>query len=780
MKMKSIIRLSMTLALICLMTSCGSGGSNSTTVADYEVIPLPGEIIASEGAAFTLSSATKIIFPEGNEKMQRNAAFLSEYLGISTGIRPAITTATSEQNAIILSLGLDHENSEAYRIAVTGETIRIQGASEAALFYGIQTLRKSIPVGNYKSVSFTPATINDAPRFGHRGMMLDVARHFQSVTFVKKFIDLLALHNINRFHWHLTEDQGWRIEIDAYPKLTEVGSMRSETVIGKNTGEYDGTPHGGFYTKEELKEVVAYAAERYITIIPEVDLPGHMLAALTAYPELGCTGGPYEVAREWGVFEDVLCPGKDSTFIFLEAVLTEVIDIFPSEYIHIGGDESPKTRWEECPHCQARISELGLTDHDGHTAEHFLQSYVTARMEKFLNERGRRIIGWDEILEGELAPNATVMSWRGMEGGIQAAQMGHDVIMTPTTYCYFDYYQTQHTEDEPLGIGGFVPLELVYSFEPAPEILTEEQRAHILGAQANLWTEYIREEAHVEYMTLPRLAAMSEVQWVQPEKKDYDQFLTRLPQLLTIYDIMDYNYATHVFDVQALFTPNFDTNALDVELNTIDNAAVYYTLDGTEPTESSVRYEGKFTIRESSELKAAAIRRGVKSKLLSEKIAFSKSSYMPAELLTTPATNYGFNGADLLVDGLHGTSTNYRTGRWIGFQGEDLIVVIDLLQPTEITSAEIRNAVVTGDWIFDTSGITIESSMDNQSFTTVISETVIDEKSEHWSDISTHSLSFEPVTARYFKVTVRPSVMPAWHPGSGNRAFIFTDEIRLD
>jgi hexosaminidase len=762
------------------MTSCGSGGSNSTTVADYEVIPLPGEIIASEGAAFTLSSATKIIFPEGNEKMQRNAAFLSEYLEISTGIRPAITTATSEQNAIILSLGLDHENSEAYRIAVTGETIRIQGASEAALFYGIQTLRKSIPVGNYKSVSFTPATINDAPRFGHRGMMLDVARHFQSVTFVKKFIDLLALHNINRFHWHLTEDQGWRIEIDAYPKLTEVGSMRSETVIGKNTGEYDGTPHGGFYTKEELKEVVAYAAERYITIIPEVDLPGHMLAALTAYPELGCTGGPYEVAREWGVFEDVLCPGKDSTFIFLEAVLTEVIDIFPSEYIHIGGDESPKTRWEECPHCQARISELGLTDHDGHTAEHFLQSYVTARMEKFLNERGRRIIGWDEILEGELAPNATVMSWRGMEGGIQAAQMGHDVIMTPTTYCYFDYYQTQHTEDEPLGIGGFVPLELVYSFEPAPEILTEEQRAHILGAQANLWTEYIREEAHVEYMTLPRLAAMSEVQWVQPEKKDYDQFLTRLPQLLTIYDIMDYNYATHVFDVQALFTPNFDTNALDVELNTIDNAAVYYTLDGTEPTESSVRYEGKFTIRESSELKAAAIRRGVKSKLLSEKIAFSKSSYMPAELLTTPATNYGFNGADLLVDGLHGTSTNYRTGRWIGFQGEDLIVVIDLLQPTEITSAEIRNAVVTGDWIFDTSGITIESSMDNQSFTTVISETVIDEKSEHWSDISTHSLSFEPVTARYFKVTVRPSVMPAWHPGSGNRAFIFTDEIRLD
>jgi hexosaminidase len=778
--MKNFIKLSMMMALTGLIFSCGTGGSSTTTVADYEVVPLPGEIIASEGAAFTLSSATKIIFPEENEKMQRNAAFLSEYLEISTGIRPAITTATSEQSAIILSLGLDHENPEAYQIVVSEETIHVQGASEAAVFYGIQTLNKSVPVGDYKSVTFTPATISDAPRFAHRGMMLDVARHFQPVAFVKKYIDLLALHNLNRFHWHLTDDQGWRIEIDAYPKLTEIGSVRSETVIGKNTGEYDGTPHGGFYTKEELKEVVAYAAERYITIIPEVDLPGHMLAALAAYPELGCTGGPYDVAREWGVFEDVLCPGKDSTFIFLEAVLEEVIGIFPSEYIHIGGDESPKTRWEECSHCQARIRELGLTDHDGHTAEHYLQSYVTAHMEAFLNDHGRNIIGWDEILEGELAPNATVMSWRGMEGGIQAAQMGHDVIMTPTTYCYFDYYQSQNTDDEPFGIGGYVPLELVYSFEPAPEMLTEEQRAHILGAQANLWTEYIRDEEHVEYMTLPRLAAMSEVQWMQPEKKSYEQFLTRLPRLIALYEKMDYNYATHVFDVAAIFTPNFDTNALDVELNTIDNAPVYYTLDGSEPTESSTLYEGKFIIREHAELKAVAIRRGVMSKLLSEKIEFSKSSFMPAELRTTPAPNYGYSGAGMLVDGLNGTSSNYRSGRWIGFQGEDLIVVIDLLQPTEIASAEIRNAVVTGDWVFDASEIIIEASDDNSSFTPVSSIAIEDDKEEHWSDISVHTLSFEPVRARYFKVTVKPVVMPAWHPGSGNRAFIFVDEIRLD
>src|SRR5690554_983406 len=712
--------------------------------------------------------------------MKRNAEFLAEYISIATGIKTSLDTETQDENAIILSTGLESDNSEAYKIVVNSKAITVKGASEAGVFYGIQTLRKATPIDRVGSVLYSAATINDEPRFAYRGMSLDIARHFQPVEFIKKYIDMLALHNVNRFHWHLTDDQGWRIEIDSYPGLTEVGSLRSETVIGRNSGEYDGTPHGGYYTKEELKEVVEYARERYITVIPEVDLPGHMLAALTAYPELGCTGGPYKVVGEWGVFDDILCAGKEETFVFIEAVLTEVMEIFPYDYIHIGGDEAPKTRWEECPLCQARIKELGLTDRDGHTAEHYLQSYVTARVEKFVNDHGRRIIGWDEILEGELAPNATVMSWRGMEGGIQAAKMGHDVIMTPTTYSYFDYYQTENIEEEPFGIGGYVPLEQVYSFEPAPDRLTEIQKNHILGPQANLWTEYIKDPEHVEYMALPRMAAMSEVQWMQPEKKNYDHFLTRLPRLLTLYEKMDYNYATHVFDVDAAFTPNFDSNALDVELNTIDNAPVYYTLDGDEPTESSLKYEGKFTIRDNAELKAAAIRQGRKSKVLSETIAFSKSSYMPAELLSTPAPNYSYNGATMLVDGLHGTSTNYRTGRWIGFQGEDLIVVIDLLQPTEITSAEIRNAVVTGDWIFDASGITIESSSDNQSFTTVINDTIIDEKSEHWAEISTHSLSFEPVTARYFKVTVRPSVMPAWHPGNGNRAFIFVDEIRLN
>ena len=778
--MKKISKLMAVLLSAGILFSCTPQEGKSTQTANYEVIPLPSEITVSEGNPFVLSSSTKIIFPDGNEKMQRNAEFLAEFLQLSTGIKPAITSATSNKNAIVLALGLQSENAEAYELAVNENAITITGASEAAVFYGVQTLRKSVPA-DAKSVTFPAVSIKDEPRFSHRGMMLDVARHFQPADFVKKYIDILALHNINQFHWHLTEDQGWRIEIKAYPKLTQIGSQRKETVIGRNTGEYDGKPHGGFYTQEEIQDIVKYAQDRYITVIPEIDLPGHMLAALTAYPQLGCTGGPYEVATSWGVFDDVLCPGKEETFTFLEAVLTEVMELFPSKYIHIGGDECPKVRWEKCPDCQARIKELGLKNKDGHTAEHYLQSYVTARVEKFLNDKGRSIIGWDEILEGELAPNATVMSWRGMEGGIKAAQMGHDVIMTPTDYCYFDYYQTQNTDTEPLAIGGYVPIEKVYSFEPAPQLLTAEQKAHILGAQANLWTEYISDSKQLEYMTMPRIAALAEVQWMQPEKKNYEQFLTRLPRLLNLYSKLGYHYATHVFDVQAKMTPNFETNSLDVELSTIDNAPIHYTLDGTEPNASSQQYDGKFSIRENAELKAVALREGDrKSKVLSEKINANKASYKPVTLHTTPDANYTYGGAAMLVDGLYGSSTNYKTGKWLGFKGEDIVAVVDMLQPTEISTAQVRTCVVTGDWIFDASEITLESSNNDSTFTLVKSQKLLDANTHHWSDVVTHTLSFDPVTARYYKLTLKPTVMPAWHPGKGSKAYLFIDEIDLN
>lgn len=778
--MKKIKVLAAMGAVMAILLSCSPSGNGEIVPANYEVIPLPSKIVTSEGDPFILSRSVKIIIPEGNEKMRRNAEFLAEFLEISTGIKPGISTGTQENGTIVLATGLQHPNAEAYEMRVDGKSITITGASEAAVFYGIQTLRKSIPADGGQ-VIFQPVTIKDEPRFSHRGMMLDVARHFQPAEFVKRYIDILALHNLNRFHWHLTDDQGWRIEIKAYPKLTEVGSQRKHTVIGRNSGEFDGKPHGGFYTQDEIREIVQYARERYITVIPEIDLPGHMLSALAAYPELGCTGGPYEVEATWGVFDDVLCPGKEETFTFLERVLSEVIDLFPSEYIHIGGDECPKVRWEKCPHCQARIRELKLKDSNGHTAEHYLQSYVTARIEKFLNEKGRRIIGWDEILEGELAPNATVMSWRGMEGGIQAAQMGHDVIMTPTAYCYFDYYQTQYTDEEPLAIGGYVPIEKVYSFEPAPGILTEEQKAHILGVQANLWTEYIETAEHVDYMVMPRIAALAEVQWVEPEKREYEAFLTRLPRLVGLYDKLGYNYAKHIFDVQANMTPSFETNSLEVELSTIDQAPIYYTLDGSAPTASSTRYDGRISIRENVELRAVAIREnGHNSRILSEQIKASKSSYKPVSLLTTADPTYRFTGEGMLVDGLYGSNTNYKSGKWIGFGGKEVVAVIDMLEPTEITTAEIRNCVVTGDWIFDASEIILEASSDNERFTEVKRQQLVDTNSTHWSDIAVHTLSFDPVTARYYRVTVKPTVMPAWHPGKGRKAYLFIDEIALN
>ena len=483
--MKQLLKLTGCLAVAGLFASCQSAQQE----ADYQIIPMPQEIVTASGNPFILKSSVKILYPEGNENMQRNAKFLADYLKTATGKDFVIEAGTEGENAIVLALGTESENPESYQLKVTGDGITITAPTEAGVFYGIQSLRKSLPVAIGAEIALPAVEIKDAPRFAYRGAHFDTSRHFFTVDEVKTYIDMMALHNMNRFHWHITEDQGWRLEIKKYPKLTEIGSKRTETVIGRNSGEYDGKPYGGFYTQEEAKEIVAYAAERYITVIPEIDLPGHMQAALAAYPELGCTGGPYEVWRQWGVSEDVLCAGNDQVLKFLEDVYAELIEIFPSEYIHVGGDECPKVRWEKCPKCQARIKALGLKSDDKHSKEERLQSFVINHIEKFLNDHGRQIIGWDEILEGGLAPNATVMSWRGERGGIEAAKQKHDVIMTPNTYLYFDYYQTKDTENEPLGIGGYLPLERVYSYEPMPTSLTPEEQKYIKGVQANLWTD---------------------------------------------------------------------------------------------------------------------------------------------------------------------------------------------------------------------------------------------------------------------------------------------------
>ena len=591
--------------------------------ANYQIIPMPLDIQLTEQGKFVLTEGTSVIYPENNEKMQNNANFLAEYVKEKTGITLAPTTE-AKRKGIILKVEENQEKPEGYTLKVTTDNVTICGGSEAGVFYGIQTLRKSLPVVQGEKVALPAVEINDEPRFDYRGGMLDVARHYIELDSVKRFIDMLAMHNINRFHRHLSEDQGWRIEIKCRPLLTEKGSMRKETIIGK-TDKYDGKPHGGFFTQEEAKEIVAYAADRYITVIPEIDMPGHMLSALHAYPELGCTGGPYDVWCHWGVSKDVLCAGNDATLKFIEDVLGEIVEIFPSEYIHIGGDECPKTRWESCPKCQARIKALGIKGDEKHTAEEYLQSFIINYAEKFLNSKGRQIIGWDEILEGGLAPNATVMSWRGEKGGIEAAHQKHKVIMTPHTYLYFDYYQSYDRKSEPLAIGGKLPLERVYSYNPLPKELSAEEQKYIIGVQANLWTEYISTFKYAEYMLLPRLAALSEIQWSSADKRNYECFLSRLPRLVELYDLKQYNYATHAFNITSNLVQDTNEGVVKVALKTIDNCPIHYTLDGTEPTASSPLYEDTLKIKEACTINAVGIRPNIKTRIFTQKVEINKA-----------------------------------------------------------------------------------------------------------------------------------------------------------
>ena len=752
--------------------------------ANYQVIPLPQEVSLTQVDRVNPNENVLIAYPENNALLQRNAEFLSEYIQQATNYAPktkAIAAGEQVKNAIVLGLDPSIANKEGYVLTTTPEGININGQTENGVFYGIQTLRKSIPAEAKEATILIPAgEIKDEPRFSYRGMHLDVGRHFFPKEFMKKYIDLLALHNMNTFHWHLTDDQGWRIEIKKYPKLTEIGSQRSRTVIGRNTQEYDNTPYGGFFTQEEAKEIVKYAQERYITVIPEVDLPGHMLAALAAYPEMGCTGGPYEVCPRWGIFEDVLCIGNDQTMQFLEDVMNEIIEIFPSKYVHIGGDEAPRTRWEKCPKCQARIKTEGLKADKNHTAEDRLQSYCMTRIEEFLNSKGRQIIGWDEILEGDVAPNATVMSWRGMEGGIKAAQLGHDVIMTPTSFCYFDYYQTADTKDEPLGIGGYVPIEKVYSLEPVPAVLTEEQSKHILGAQANLWTEYIHSSEHVEYMVLPRMAALAEVQWTQPEKKDFKDFTKRLARLMKFYQRDGFNYAKHVFDLKVDFTPDVTKKAVVVTLSTIDDAPIYYTLDGTEPTTASLKYTEPVSITETADFQAVVIRPEGKSKVVNKKISFNKATYCPIELTFQPSEKYKFGGAITLVDGMKGNDS-YATGAWLGFVGGNVEAIIDLGQESEIKQVATNAIVDMSAWIMGSTGLVVSISDDNKEFREVAAKDIPAETNIDKKGVENYEITFDPVKARYVKVVIKRSpALPRGHAGEGKAAYMFIDEIEVD
>jgi hexosaminidase len=564
----------------------------------YPLIPAPAYLRPGSGAFVITPSTTIAVSDPDDAELRALATFAVELLQESIGVELQVASQTAgsgAEGAIALTLSPEVEAEEGYRLQATARSVEITASTHAGLFYGLQTLaqlpRRQGGGSSTASVWEVPAvTIEDEPRFSYRGMHLDVGRHFFPVSFIKRYIDLLAMYKMNTFHWHLTEDQGWRIEIEKYPRLAEIGSRRAETMLEKNFDPYigDGIPYGGYYTQDEIREVVAYARSRYVNVIPEIELPGHSTAALAAYPELACTDGPFEVSTRWGVHEDIYCP-TEQTFAFLEDVLTEVMELFPGRYIHIGGDEAPKRRWEESEVAQAVMRREGLAD------EGELQSYFIRRIESFLLAHGRRLIGWDEILEGGLAPQATVMSWRGMAGGIEAAKQGHDVVMTPTSHVYFDYYQGDRAY-EPLAIGGFTPLEKVYEFEPVPDELTDREAEHVLGAQGNVWTEYIKTTDQVEYMALPRMLALAEVVWSPEEIRDWDRFAAALPAQLERLDAMGVNY--RIPDVTGLAR---DVLTLDdsvtVELGALlADAEIRYTTDGSDPTHESTRYTGPFRL----------------------------------------------------------------------------------------------------------------------------------------------------------------------------------------
>lgn len=544
-----------------VFTACNNKYKDYVNIkADYIIIPKPITLEIKNGR-FVIDANTKVY---GDKSLAKEGSYLAELLSSLSGEN--VEFSNQQKGNVNLLIDDSIATDEEYRLSVEYNKITIVGKTSTGIFYGIQTLRQLLPLKSEQEELTIPAVlIKDAPRYAYRGMHLDVARHFFSVDFVKRYIDILAMHKMNTFHWHLTEDQGWRIEIKKYPKLTAIGGFRNGTIEGNYPGtKNDNKKYGGFYTQEEVREVVAYAAKNHITVIPEIELPGHSSAAIAAYPFLSCfpnetsivpnnmmsenakteqkNGNPKIVQESWGVYDDVYCAGNEKTFAFLEDVLTEVIDLFPSKYIHIGGDECPKGNWKRCPLCQKRKKEQGLKN------EHELQSYFIERIEKFVNAKGKNIIGWDEILEGGLAPNATVMSWRGSKGGIDAANASHKVIMSPNSHCYFDHYQSKDRDNEPIAIGGFLPVEKVYSFDPTPKELEKDKQKYILGGQANLWSEYIGTEEYAEYMLLPRLTALSEALWTDNKMKDWTDFKSRLNQFKFRYDDLGFHYAKHVFE----------------------------------------------------------------------------------------------------------------------------------------------------------------------------------------------------------------------------------------
>ena len=775
--------------LLCLtlLYSCNS----KPETPNLSLIPLPNEISLNEGH-FVLDKSTSIYISNELDAKSRYTidSFIAQLNRLFNNQFEIIYTASNEisqKNGIVFKKASTEIGSEDYRLDITSNHIVLAASQPAGFLYAIQTLKQLLPKEIYNGevesshIEIPCLTISDTPRFGYRGLMIDVARHFYSVDQMKKIIDIMTLHKLNTLHWHLSDDQGWRIEIKKYPLLTEIGSVRHKTMIRKEWDNYDNTSYGGFYTQDQIREIVNYADNHSITVIPEIDLPGHMMAALASYPKLGCTEGPYEVSGQWGVRDDVLCPGKEYTFEFIEGVLTEVMDLFPSEYIHIGGDECPKVRWEKCANCQNRIKSENIKADDKHSAEFFLQSYTMARVEKFLNSKGRNIIGWDEMLEGELAPNATVMSWRGVKPGIEAARLGHKVIMTPGSHLYFDLYQTRNTDSDPLANGGYVPVEKVYSYEPIPADLNAEEGKLIIGTQANLWTEYITSNEQLEYMLLPRLAALSEVQWSKPEHKDWDHFLTRLAHITDIYDELGLTYANHIYEISGSYSIDENKkNTVYATLTTLNDDSIFYSLDGTDPTINSILYTGPIEINETSTLKAFVKRGHKHSRIFKRDFVFNKATGCLVELVANPSPRFVYDGASILTDGVRG-DFNYATGRWLGYLDEPVEVIVDLGKPTNVSTVKVGVMVQEGEWLLPPTKVVVWTAKPNEPFVLQSSLDIPVATKDLVDGLKEYGCTFDEVEVQKIKILVETtSVLPEWHSAKGEKGFLFIDELIVD
>ncbi|WP_338356052.1 beta-N-acetylhexosaminidase [Yeosuana marina] len=783
------------LVVIVITLFCSCAKQKVFTEKDIQIIPKPAELQLSDDI-FEFSENTKFVVANDFQK-EISKALISKFEK-AAGWKPEVSDIVPKSNYVQFNVDDSFEN-EAYKLEVNKESVTITAKGHAGFIYGLETIRQLLPVAIESKDVVTNTgwiiptlTINDQPRFQYRGLMLDVSRHFFNVDYVKKTIDRLAMLKMNVLHLHLVDDQGWRIEIKKYPKLTEVGGYRNGTIVGHYPGsENDNKREGGFYTQEEIKDIVAYATKRNVTIIPEIELPGHSSAAIAAYPYLSCfpeepTSVPHNMMSEtskelqekgqvkivqesWGVFKDIYCAGKEDTFKFLEDVLSEVLPLFPSKYIHIGGDEAIKPHWKICPNCQKRIKDEGLKD------EHELQSYFIERIEKFVNSKGKKIIGWDEILEGGLAPQATVMSWRGTQGGIEAAKQEHDVIMTPGTHCYFDHYQGPENE-EPLAIGGYTPINKVYQFDPVVETMTPEEATYVLGGQANLWSEYITTTEQSEYMIFPRLAAMAEALWSPKESRDWNDFSSRIETMFKRYDYLGINYAKSIYLINSKVSVDLDKKAVYISLkNEFPNPDIRYVLGDKPIDETATKYTDSIELKETTTVKASLFKNNKPvGKVFTDTIKFHKAVAHKVTYLTPYSDDYKGAGAFGMVNALRGTK-NFHDGQWQAWLGDDMGVIIDLEKEHTIQQVTVGSIENQGSGIYFPTDITVLVSEDGISYKEVgkLGRPFAVNSNAELKDFK---VNFDKINTRFVKViATNLKTTP-----NGDDAWLFVDEILVD